>query len=65
LSSGEAVPSPGIPRNKVEHGSLDSGGVFDGFKVDALNAEGCVLYIDFLELDRKEDQKVEKPPGCG
>jgi len=40
-------------------------GVFDGFKVDALNAEGCVLYIDFLELDRKEDQKVEKPPGCG
>jgi hypothetical protein len=35
------------------------------FKVDALNAEGCALYIDFLELDRREDQQVEKPPGCG
>jgi hypothetical protein len=57
LSSGEAVPSPGIPRNKVEHGSLDSGGVFDGFKVDALNAEGCVLYIDFLELIEKKIRK--------
>jgi hypothetical protein len=37
--------------------------VFDGFKVDAPNAEGCALYVDFLELDRREDQQVEKPPG--
>ena len=51
------MPSPGIPRNRSRGDSLNSGGVFDDFKVDAPNAEGCALYIDFLELIEEKIRK--------
>ncbi len=41
------------------------GGVFDGFKMDALNAEGYALYIDFLEFIEEKIRKSRNQPGCG